>query len=53
MVILRPFEKEDIENYRKWVNNAEIAYLVDRALPVTRQEHEKLRRRDSNIGFRA
>lgn len=40
-VILRPFEKEDLENYRKWVNNTEIASLVDRVLPVAREEHEK------------
>jgi RimJ/RimL family protein N-acetyltransferase len=40
-VILRPFEPEDIEQYRQWVNNTEIASLVGRVLPVTRQEHEK------------
>ena len=40
LVVLRPFEKEDLEEYRKWVNNAKIAHLVDRATPVTRHEHE-------------
>jgi RimJ/RimL family protein N-acetyltransferase len=40
-VILRPFEKKDFEDYRKWVNNPVIASLVDRALPVTKQEHEE------------
>lgn len=41
MVILRPFEEEDLENYRGWVNDDEIARLVDRVLPVSREEHEK------------
>lgn len=40
LVRLRPFEKEDAERYRTWVNDAEIARLVDRAKPVTRLEHD-------------
>ncbi len=37
---LRPFEREDAECYRTWVNDEEIAGLVDRVRPVTRLEHE-------------
>lgn len=40
-IILRPFEKRDIEIYRQWVNDGEIASLVDRVLPVTEIEHER------------
>ena len=39
-VVLRPFEKEDLEQYRTWVNDAKIAHLIDRATPVTKREHE-------------
>jgi RimJ/RimL family protein N-acetyltransferase len=38
-VKLRAFEPEDAERYRGWVNDAEIARLVDRATPVTPQQH--------------
>ena len=38
-VKLRAFEPEDAERYRAWVNDAEIARLVDRATPVTSQQH--------------
>ena len=41
MVILRPFEKEHLEAYRKWVNDPDIGSLIDRALPVSREEHER------------
>lgn len=34
-IILRPFEKGDSEIYGQWVNEGEIAPLVDRVLPVT------------------
>lgn len=40
-VTLRAFEREDAEAYRAYVNDAEIAALVDRAKPVTRLEHER------------
>jgi len=40
-IILRPFEKEDLQSYRKWVNNEDIARQVDRVLPVTREQHER------------
>lgn len=39
LVTLRPFEREDAEAYRAFVNDPEIARLVDRAKPVTRLEH--------------
>jgi len=38
-VCLRPFEWEDAEKYRHWVNDPEILSLVDRVLPVTAAEH--------------
>jgi len=40
-VVLRPFEKEDLEIYRKWVNDTNVDLLVDRVLPVSKEEHEK------------
>lgn len=40
LVRLRPFEREDAERYRAWVNDPEIARLIDRAGPVTKGEHE-------------
>ena len=39
-VRLRTFEPADAERYRAWVNDPEIARLIDRAGPVTRTEHE-------------
>lgn len=36
---LRPFEWEDAEVFRHWVNDPEIMSLVDRVLPVTSQGH--------------
>ena len=39
-VRLRPFEPGDAERYRGWVNDPEIARLIDRAGPVTQAEHE-------------
>lgn len=38
---LRPFDTEDIETYRSWINDNEIAKLIDRNLPVSKIEHEK------------
>lgn len=40
-VVLRPFEKEDSEIYRRWINDPNTGLLVDRVLPVTQAEHEK------------
>ena len=38
-VKLRAFEPDDAERYRAWVNDPEIARLIDHAGPVTREEH--------------
>ena len=40
VVRLRTFELEDAERYRAWVNDPEVAQLIDRAGPITRAEHE-------------
>jgi RimJ/RimL family protein N-acetyltransferase len=40
LVRLRTFEPGDAERYRAWVNDPEIAQLIDRAGPVTQAEHE-------------
>lgn len=40
LVELRPFEEADLEAYRAWVNDAEIARLVDRVAAVTAGEHK-------------
>lgn len=58
MVILKPFEKEVLENYWGWVIDEEVARLVDRALPVTDGRYQgiflmAIPRKDLNIGFRA
>ena len=39
LVRLRRFEPEDAERYRAWVNDPEIARLIDRSGPVTEAEH--------------
>jgi len=41
LVRLRPFEREDAERYRVFINDPQIARLVDRAKPVTKGEHER------------
>jgi RimJ/RimL family protein N-acetyltransferase len=38
---LRPFEWEDAEKYRAWVNDSQIVSLVDRVRPVTAEEHRR------------
>jgi len=38
---LRSFEKRDIETYRGWVNDPQIAPLIGRSKPVTRSEHRE------------
>ncbi len=40
LVRLRAFEHRDAEPYRLWINDPEIARLIDRAGPVTPAEHE-------------
>ena len=40
LVSLRPFEPDDAERYRAWVNDPETARLIDREGPVGRAEHE-------------
>ncbi len=40
-VTLRPLERTDIERWRLWVNDPEIAGLLDRVLPVSQPEHER------------
>lgn len=40
-VRLRPFEWEDAEKYRHWVNDPEIISLIDRVRPVTAEEHRR------------
>lgn len=37
---LCPFEKDESEEYRIWVNQGEFARLLGRSLPVTQSEHE-------------
>lgn len=38
---LRPLERSDIERWRSWVNDPEIAAFLDRVLPVSGPEHER------------
>jgi RimJ/RimL family protein N-acetyltransferase len=40
LVRLRSFEPEDAERYRVWVNDPEVARLIDRAGQVSRAEHD-------------
>lgn len=37
---LRPLERSDIERWRLWINDPEIASYLDRVLPVSAPEHE-------------
>ena len=39
-VRLRAIERSDLECWRAWVNDSEVAAFVDRILPVTAPEHE-------------
>lgn len=41
VITLAPFEKEDLELVRAWVNDPDLARDVNRVLPVTTLEHEK------------
>jgi len=41
VVRLRAFEWEDATRYREWVNDAELASLVDRYRPVSLEEHRR------------
>ena len=40
-VVLRPLERSDLERWREWVNDPEIAAFLDRVLPVSQPEHER------------
>ncbi len=40
LVRLRTFEPSDAEPFRQWINDPEIARLIDRAGPVAPAEHE-------------
>ena len=40
LVRLRAFAPDDAERYRTWVNDDEVARLIDRAGQVTKAEHE-------------
>lgn len=40
-VRLRPFEWQDAEKYRQWVNDPAIVSLIDRVRPVTAEEHRR------------
>lgn len=54
-VRLRPFEREDLETYRRWINDPAIMTLIDRFRPVSRCEHEawyeQLVKRDDAVVF--
>jgi len=41
LVTLRPFEREDSETYRRWVNDPEVGALIDRGDPVGEEEHAR------------
>jgi len=52
---LRPFELEDANIYKDWINSSEIMHLVDRVLPVTNLNHntwyENIITNPSNVIF--
>lgn len=51
---LRALERRDLKQSRTWVNDSEIASLVDRVLPVTEYDHKKwfqAIKSDKNIVF--
>ncbi len=41
LVTLVPLCREYLERWREWVNDGEVAELLDRVLPVTDDEHER------------
>ncbi|MCH7926147.1 MAG: GNAT family N-acetyltransferase [Planctomycetes bacterium] len=41
VITLAPFDKEDLELVRAWVNDPDLARDINRVLPVTALEHEK------------
>ena len=41
VITLAPFDKEDLELVRAWVNDPDLARDINRVLPVTTLEHEK------------
>ncbi|GAC1401708.1 MAG: GNAT family protein [Candidatus Velthaea sp.] len=40
-IVLRAVERTDLDAWRTWVNDPEIAGYLDRVLPVSRPEHEQ------------
>lgn len=44
-ILLRPLEEGDLERTRGWVNDPEVARLVNRVLPVCATEHREWYRR--------
>lgn len=40
-ISLRPFERRHLEKTRTWVNDPELARLLNRSRPVTETEHEQ------------
>ena len=40
-ISLRPFDSCHLDNTRAWVNDSELAQLLDRAMPVSDTEHEQ------------
>ncbi|MDE2571909.1 MAG: GNAT family N-acetyltransferase [bacterium] len=40
-VRLRALERSDLELWREWINDPEIAAMLDRVLPVSPPEHER------------
>ena len=40
VITFAPFDKEDLEVVRAWVNDPDLARDVNRVLPVTALEHE-------------
>ena len=40
-IALHPFEEDDSQQYRQWVNKEEFGRLLGRSLPVTESQHKK------------
>lgn len=40
-IVLSPFERRHLEDTRRWANDPELMRLLDRARPVSDEEHEK------------
>ena len=55
LITLRPFEPADAKEYRNWVNRADYATLLGRAMPVSEAQHlrwyESIHQRDDAVFF--